>query len=216
MNSKTVEKYNQGAERFAERTWANLVFDMRRRLILTATWGEALHMGDSIVEFGCGDGYLAELLVQQGFHYCGIDISPNMVASADRRLKRDGLKAEFLVADVSQFALAEPVDAVVSYMGAFFSFVEDPVKGLQRIRPYIRKKIIVDVNPRGRIPIQNAMDILNTAGFQNIVWRPFFVPVTMKLSEAVLKSLSYCETVPILRSLPLRWKSNVLLKGEVD
>jgi hypothetical protein len=28
--------------------------------------------------------------------------------------------------------------------------------------------------------------------------------------------LGVCENVPVLRSLPLRWKFNLLLKGEVD
>jgi len=99
--------------------------------------------------------------------------------------------------------------------GSFFTFIRDLVILLQRVRPYIRKRIIVDLNPRGRITIPNAMDMLKTAGFQNIAWRPFFVPVTMKLPAAALRTLSVCESVPVLRSLPLRWKFNVLLKGEV-
>ena len=61
-------------------------------------------------------------------------------------------------------------------MGAFFTFIEDPLLVLQTVRPYIRKKIIVDLNPRGRIAIPDAMDMLKTAGFQNVAWRPFFVP----------------------------------------
>jgi len=95
-------------------------------------------------------------------------------------------------------------------------YLHDPLRLLQRVRPYIRKKILVDLNPRGRITIPNAMDMLKTAGFQNIAWRPFFVPETMKLPAAALRTLSVCESVPILRGLPLRWKFNVLLKGEVD
>lgn len=189
---------------------------MRRRLILAATWGKALHVGDSVVEFGCGDGYLAQLFVQEGFHYRGMDISRRMVAVAERRLSAADLTANFLTVDVDEVTLTEPVDAVVSYMGAFFTFIHDPLTLLQRIRPYIRKKIIVDLNPRGRITIPNAMDMLKTAGFQNIAWRPFFVPVTVKLPAAALRTLSLCEGVPVLRSLPLRWKFNVLLKGEVD
>ena len=62
-----AEKYNYLAEGFAERTWANLAFDMRRRFTLATTWGKALHLGDSVVEFGCGDGYLAQLFVQEWF-----------------------------------------------------------------------------------------------------------------------------------------------------
>ena len=216
MNAGTAEKYNDLAEGFAEQTWANLAFDMRRRLVLTTTWGKALHAGDSVVEFGCGDGYLAQLLVQEGFDYRGLDISPRMVAAAESRLSRAKLTASFLAVDVDQVSLTQPVDAAVSYMGAFFTFIDDPLTLLRRIRPYIRKKIIVDLNPRGRVTIPNAMDMLKTAGFQNIDWRPFFVPVSMALPVAALRTLSLCENVPVLRSLPLRWKFNVLLKGEVD
>jgi SAM-dependent methyltransferase len=216
VNAGTAEKYNDLAEGFAEQTWANLAFDMRRRLILATTWGKALHAGDSVVEFGCGDGYLAQLLVQEGFDYRGLDISPRMVAAAESRLSRAKLTASFLAVNVDQVSLTEPVDAAVSYMGAFFTFIDDPVTLLRRIRPYIRKKIIVDLNPRARVTIPNAMDMLKTAGFQNIEWRPFFVPVSMALPVAALRTLSLCENVPVLRSLPLRWKFNVLLKGEVD
>jgi SAM-dependent methyltransferase len=212
----TAEKYNSFAKGFAERTWANLAFDMRRRFILATTWGKPLEVGDSLVEFGCGDGYLAQLFVRDGFRYRGLDISPAMVAMAQQRLAAAELTARFIEVDIDQFSLTQPIDAAVSYMGAFFSFIHDPLILLQRVRPYIRKKIIVDLNPRGQITILQAMDMLKTAGFKNIAWRPFFVPVTMKLPEAALKTLSVCESVPVLRSLPLRWKFNVLLKGEAD
>jgi SAM-dependent methyltransferase len=216
VNNEAAEKYSCLAEGFAERTWANLAFDMRRRLILATTWGKGLLAGDSVVEFGCGDGYLAQLLVQEGFHYRGLDISPRMVAAAERRLSGAELTASFLAVDVDQVSLTQPIDAAVSYMGAFFTFIHDPLTLLLRIRPYIRKKIIVDLNPRGPITIPNAMDMLKTAGFPDVAWRPFFVPVTMTLPAAALRTLSVCENVPVLRSLPLRWKFNVLLKGEVD
>jgi len=189
---------------------------MHRRFILATTWGKYLEVGDSVLEFGCGDGYLAQLFVQAGFDYRGLDISQRMVAMAEQRLAAAELAASFLAVDVDQVSLTQPIDAAVSYMGAFFTFIHDPLALLERIRPYIRKKIIVDLNPRGQITIPKAMDILKTAGFKNIAWRPFFVPVTMKLPGAALKTLSVCESVPVLRGLPLRWKFNVLLKGEVD
>lgn len=119
MNAGAVEKYNDLAEGFAERTWANLAFDMRRRLFLTTHWGKALHAGNSVVELGCGDGYLAQLFVQQGFRYRGLDISPKMVTEAERRLAAAELTASFLAIDVGEVSLTEPIDAAVSYMGAF-------------------------------------------------------------------------------------------------
>ena len=215
MTAGTAEKYDSFAEGFAERTWANLSFDMRRRFILATTWGEPLEAGDSVLEFGCGDGYLAQIFAQEGFHYGGLDISPAMLAMAKKRLAAAELPGSFLEADGDQFFLTQPVDAVISYMGAFFSFIHDPPALLKRMRPHIRKKIIVDLNPRGQISLAKALDILHTANFQNVAWRPFFVPVTRKLPEAALKTLSACETIPLLRSVPLHWKFNVLLKGEV-
>lgn len=69
VNARAADKYDNLADGFSERTWAYLEFDMRRRFIFAATWRKALYVGDSVVEFGCGDGYLAQLFVQEGFHY---------------------------------------------------------------------------------------------------------------------------------------------------
>ena len=214
MPLDVAEKYDRIAEGFAERSWANLEFDMQHRLSVSTTWGLALCAGDTVLELGCGDGYLAQLLVQHGLHYRGLDISPRMIAMARRRQAAAGNGANFMVGNAAQLSLSEPVDAVVSYMGAFFTFVENPAALLQRWRPYIGKKIILDLNPRGKIDIAGAIEMLTAAGFRNIDWRPFFVPMTVKLPRSVLHTLSLCENVPVLRSLPLRWRFDVLLKGE--
>ncbi|HEX2929452.1 MAG TPA: hypothetical protein VHV54_07050, partial [Candidatus Binatia bacterium] len=100
------------------------------------------------------------------------------------------------------------------YMGAFFTFVEAPQPLLQRLRPYLRKKIIVDLNPRGKISLRDAVEMFRAAGFVNIAWRPFFIPMTVKLPGPVLRTLSLCENVPGLRALPLRWRFDLLIKGE--
>jgi hypothetical protein len=138
-----------------------------------------------------------------------------MVAVAQKKLLVAGLKAEFSVTDVSQMFLAEPVDAVVSYMGNFFSYISDPLIVLKRFRPYVRKKVVLDLNPRQNIPVQEAVAILRLAGFTNLAWRPFFVPTKKKLPAGLLKTLVCCENIPLLRRLPLHWKFRVLLKGEV-
>lgn len=208
------DKYDRLANGFAERTWANLEFDMRRRFILATTWGKALHVGDSIVEFGCGDGYLAQFFVKCGLCYRGLDQSPKMIVMAEHRLMHAGLKASFQVSDVSDFSLTEPVDAIVSYMGTFFTFVQEPLALLRRLRPRIRKKIVLDLNPRGRIDLASAIAILQAAGFQKITWRPVFVPTSVKLPVFALRTLTLSEEIPLVRALPLRWKFNVLIKGE--
>ena len=81
MSVETAEKYDRIAGGFAERSWANLEFDMHHRLAISTAWGPRLDAGDSVLEVGCGDGFLAQLLIQQGLEYQGLDISPGMVAA---------------------------------------------------------------------------------------------------------------------------------------
>jgi len=111
--------------------------------------------------------------------------------------------------------MSQPVDAVVSYMRAFFTYVRDPLAVLKQLRPYVCKKIIIDLEPRRAISIKDAVEIVKKAGFENVRWRPFFVPEDKRLPKQLLKSLVACETIPVLRSVPLRWKFHVVLKGEV-
>jgi SAM-dependent methyltransferase len=210
----SADKYDLLADGFAERTWANLRFEMQRRLALSITWGSRLNAADSVLEFGCGDGYLAQLFVKSGLSYRGMDRSPKMIVMAERRLMAVGLKARFEVSDVSDLSLTEPVDAIVSYMGTFFTFVQEPLTLLRRVRPRIRKKIILDLNPRGRIDLASAIAVLQAAGFRKVTWRPVFVPTSVKLPDFALRALTLSEEIPLVRNLPIRWKFNILLKGE--
>jgi SAM-dependent methyltransferase len=214
MSKHLVQKYNQITERFSERSYANLPFYMQRRFVIATSWGIPLQSRDSVLELGCGDGYLAQLFVQHSLLYRGVDISPKMVAMAEKRLREARLKADFLLTDISHICLSEPIDAVVSYMRTFFGYVCNPLEVLKGFRPYIRKKIILDLNPRQNIPLQAAIEMLKEAGFRNIAWRPFLVSQKKKLPINILKILTICEGIPVLRSLPLAWKFHCLLKGE--
>jgi len=208
-----VNKYDRIAAGFAEHSYANLDFYMQRRYGVATTWGKSLHAGDSLLELGCGDGYLGQLFARQGLHYCGVDLSPRMIDMAEQRLLQVGLKAEFQIGDARQLFLSKPFDAVVSYMRTFFSYVDNPLVVMRRLRPYIRKKMIVDVDPR-HTPVPAALEILREAGFVNVAWRPFFVPEEKRLPAAILRTLVACENIPFLRGLPLHWKFVVLVKGE--
>lgn len=212
--SGLVEKYDHLAEGFAEKSYANLKFDMHRRFILAVTWGTPLQSGDSVLELGCGDGYLACLFVRNGFQYLGIDVSPKMIEVAKNRLQSERLNSRFQVADISQLNLSEPYDAIIAYMRTFFAYITDPLTVLKRFHPFVRKKIIVDLNPRRDMTIWKGMAILKAAGFRKVTWRPLFVPKEKSLPNWLLKVLVACEDIPLVRSVPLRWKFHCLLKGE--
>jgi SAM-dependent methyltransferase len=209
-----VSKYDRLSEGFAESSYANLVFDMHRRLSIAMSWGNPLLRGDSVFELGCGDGYLAQLFAQHGLQYTGLDISPKMVEVATRRLQEAGLKGVFRVGDVAQIPLAESYDAIFSYMHDFFSYTQEPLVVLQRVRPFVRKKLIVDLNPRGNISLREGLAMLQVAGFRHVTWRPFFVPKEKRLPIWLLKAFAICEDISLIRTIPLRWKFLCLLEGE--
>jgi cyclopropane fatty-acyl-phospholipid synthase-like methyltransferase len=62
---------------------------------------ETLH----IVEFGCGEGYVGELLAQCDYRYTGIDIAESAAQKATERLARFGDRARVLVADVLDLSI---------------------------------------------------------------------------------------------------------------
>lgn len=66
----------------------------------------------TVAELGCGTGSLTKLLAERGYRMTGVDLSPDMLTVADQ--KCGGLGVHLVCQDMSQLALPEPVDAVLS------------------------------------------------------------------------------------------------------
>lgn len=75
---------------------------------------------ERILDAGCGSGRVTEMLVERAGEVLACDQSPSMVDAAAARL---GDRAEVFLADVADFSLEEPVDAVFS--NAVFHWVPD-------------------------------------------------------------------------------------------
>ena len=73
-------------------------------------------VGSSVLDAGCGEGYLARVLAARGARVTGIDISPALIRQA-RAKDTDGA-IEYRAADLSQQLpeLASSFDAVASYL----------------------------------------------------------------------------------------------------
>ena len=54
-----------------------------------------------IIEFGCGEGHLAQYLIQKGYQYLGVDLSTSAIAKAKQRLDESGISGNFLLGDVT-------------------------------------------------------------------------------------------------------------------
>jgi len=169
-----------------------------------------------VLELGCGDGTLSCFLAAEGFDVTGVDISQGMIEEAKRRAERESLSVRFEVADSDHLNMDEPFDAVVSFMGAFFTYSEDPSKFLKRIAPHVRKKIILDWNFRSPHTFEDAAHALEQAGLRRIEWRPWFVPHTSR--AATRPGLrGWLEQRPALSLLMLimkRWHYTIHFKGE--
>jgi 2-polyprenyl-3-methyl-5-hydroxy-6-metoxy-1,4-benzoquinol methylase len=212
----TAAKFTARARGWSEREYGDPLEFMRRRAALVRHWGTQLQPGERILELGCGDGALSCLLAAQGFDVMGVDISPGMIAEAKRRAERESVAVNFEVADSDSFASDEPFDAVISFMSAFFTYLEKPAQFLERIMPLVKKKVIVDWNFRSPCPFNEAARTLERAGLHHVEWRPWLIPHTTQ--PATRTSLrAWLEERPNLSLLLLnlkRWHYTIHIKGE--
>lgn len=83
----------------------------------------ALPAGATILDVGCGSGWLCEFFARLGYGMTGIDVSPEMISIADERIRKipfgadqeTDLNCRFFVHDIESAPLTETFDAVVCY-----------------------------------------------------------------------------------------------------
>jgi len=68
---------------------------------------------ESILDLGCGPGYYVEEFAKRGKRSTGIDISPEMIEYARRKISGQHLTTELIVGDFLDFSLHDPVDMAI-------------------------------------------------------------------------------------------------------
>lgn len=104
----------------------------------------ALVESEYVLDIGCGAGALtlkAAAIVGPERGVVGVDVSAPLVKVAQRRAKRAGLSASFVVDDASRFRAEKPLDSALSRFGVMF--FADPVGTFASLRRNLR--------PEGRI-----------------------------------------------------------------
>jgi SAM-dependent methyltransferase len=66
--------------------------------------------GGSGVDIGCGNGYFTRALIRAGYSVSGVDISPQMLDKAITLSLKEGIRAEFLLGDITKLKLNGKVD----------------------------------------------------------------------------------------------------------
>jgi SAM-dependent methyltransferase len=84
-----------------------------------------------VLDLGCGTGSLSMLMAQHGHRVVGVDLSPNMVEHAQRKLSAAGLNARVLVGDAADpLPLGHSVDVILARH--LLWTLPDPTAALQR------------------------------------------------------------------------------------
>jgi 2-polyprenyl-3-methyl-5-hydroxy-6-metoxy-1,4-benzoquinol methylase len=74
-----------------------------------------LRAGTSLVELGCGSGWMSRFATRHGVRAEGYDISPQMIEIAQELADQEGLDVHFEAADMEQLDLGRRFDACLLY-----------------------------------------------------------------------------------------------------
>jgi 2-polyprenyl-3-methyl-5-hydroxy-6-metoxy-1,4-benzoquinol methylase len=74
-----------------------------------------LHAGMSLVELGCGPGWMTRFAARHGVHAEGYDISPQMIEIARQLAGEEGLDVRFEAADMEELDLGRRFDRCLLY-----------------------------------------------------------------------------------------------------
>lgn len=117
-----------------------------------------LKRGDHVVELGCGTGANFPLILEEigpEGKLTGVDLSPGMLDSVQRRVMRKGWKnVELVQGDIAEFVFPEEVDAVIST--GVFGYIEDGDRVIKAAAEAIQgggRIVIADGKQPERLPL---------------------------------------------------------------
>ena len=106
--------------------------------------------GERVLDIGCGAGAVTELLVERGAEVIGLDISPQMLDLARRRL---GQRARLMRGPAEALVFADATFSAVT-LGDCLVYLRDPRAGLREARRVLR--------PGGRFALSTPRRELST------------------------------------------------------
>lgn len=118
----------------SRKTWVN---DDYMEFLVDRVWG--IKTPVSIVDFGCGIGYLGELLMPilpKGSTYTGIDIGDKLLEEARMRFKDKAFETTFVEADLNDFVAHEKYDIAICQ--TVLQHIPNPVKILEKMKDSVK------------------------------------------------------------------------------
>ncbi len=111
--------------------------------------------GATVLDVGCGPGWLTEYFARMGYRATGVDISPDMIDIARRRIRQLafprgglGVEASFVVMDSEAFDLGQQFDAAVIY-DALHHFADERA---------VLRNVFAHLKPGGRLFLKEPLE----------------------------------------------------------
>lgn len=193
-------KYAGKAEDWTGRQYADARSYLEHRADLIGSLGPSLGPGDEVLDLACGDGGLGEFLLARGLRYRGVDVTPEMVEEARKRL---GPRAAVEQGDLDDYVPPEPVAATTVFRAIYYA--SDRRAFFRHVAGFTDKKLVFDLNPR-QYRLEAVIEDLRAADFVAVALRPFFVPQTVALSRPLLAIARGLERSGPLARAALRYR----------
>jgi SAM-dependent methyltransferase len=200
-----VTKYAGKAEEWTERQYADAGSYLAHRAELIVGLGSALEPGDEVLDLACGDGGLGEHLLARGLRYRGVDVTPEMVEEATRRL---GARAHVELGNLNEYVPPGPVAATTVFRAIYYA--RDRAAFFRHTASFTEKKLVFDLNPR-QYAVDDVLADLRGSGFRHVALRPFLVPQTVALPRPAIAAASALERSGPFARLALRFRFTYLV-----
>jgi SAM-dependent methyltransferase len=193
------EYFDRTADEYSERAGAresslsSLIFDRRRETALELL--DESGVRGTLLDFGMGPGVFAPQVVERGFEFIGVDISPEMVARAEAL----GLpNATYVVGDLDSLERFEGrADAVLAI--GLIDYLEEPADGLRRLAACLKPGGVLIVSFRNAAALNTAL-----RGAAKSVWRRFFGRLRWRADSAFVAPVHEKPFTPRDLEAPLR------------
>lgn len=199
------DQYVRQAEQWTDRQYADAHAYLAHRADLIVSLAPPVEAGDEVLDLACGDGGLGAFLLERGVRYRGVDVTPEMVEEAGRRL---GDRAPVELGDLNDFTPPEPVAATTIFRAIYYA--RDRTAFFRRAAAYTEKKLVFDLNPR-QYRVEDVVADLRAAGLPRVSLRPFFVPQTVALPRPAVAVARALERSGPLAALALRVRFTYLV-----
>lgn len=88
-------------------------------------WAKERCCPRAVADLGCGTGNALLPLAKEGYEMTGVDLSYDMLAQAEHKLRQEGLSARLLAQDMTEFFLPEKADCIISLCDSLNYLTED-------------------------------------------------------------------------------------------